>query len=408
MDKQSYIKYSDQYDSYKSVLDLPTVISSFCQDDYHAMEYCTDVDFVTLIVPFGRNQTGKKYDCVFLKNDLVTYSRMYSEIQGERVTEKTNFLDSAINISKYHLAKEDLSFEEIYPIAFIENTFNYNDNEHLHRGIIFVGRLSDNQEFCNGELAIRNINEKFLFSNPHNKVIFSIVKEHIQEFMLDMDLTAERKEADKYLTIDAKRKKKEFLKENNLPINNTKALKERIINEIKLKKPGKVIDIACGDDTIIYDLLNINNIKVYANDIALPYITKYHSTQKRYNDIIFTNFNAIDVNFKESAFDVLLCKNLLHHIKSDLIGDLLENLTRISRQTLIVEILHLDEQNESGKKLRTDFYDKILNETNNRNYLHIKEIERICYNQQINIDLCDTVETENGVYAYLWVSKKDS
>ncbi len=408
MDKQSYKKYSNQYDSYKSVLDLPTIISSFCQDDYHAMEYCTDIDFVTLIVPFGKNQTGKKYDCVFLKNDLVTYSRMYSEIQGERVTEKSNFLDSAINISKYHLAKEDLSFEEVYPIAFIENSFKYNNDEHLHRGIIFVGRLTDNQDFCNGELAIRNINEKFLFSNPHNKVIFSIVKEHIQEFMLDMDLSAERKGAEKYLNIDVKRKKQEFLQKNNISVNNTSILKNRIINEIKLKKPKRVIDIACGDDTIIYDLLKLGNIKVYANDIALSYITKYHSKQRQYNDIVFTNFNAVDVSFKESAFDVLLCKNLLHHIKFDIIGNLIEHLTEISKQTLIVEILHFDEQNENGKKLHKDFYGKILNETNNRTYLHLNEIEKICYDHQINIDVCDTVETENGVYAYLWISKKNA
>ena len=215
MDKQSFNKYSSQYNAYKNVFDIPTIISSFVQDDYHAMEYCREIDFVTLIVPFGKNQTGKKYDCVFLKNDLVTYSRMYSEIQGERVTEKSNFLDSAINISRLYLSKEELSFEELYPLAFIENTFKFNNDTHIHKGIIFVGRLTDNQNYYNDELAIRNINDNFLFSNPHNKVIFSLVKEHIQKFMIDKDIVQEKKIAEKYLSMDAKAKKMNFLKGKN-------------------------------------------------------------------------------------------------------------------------------------------------------------------------------------------------
>lgn len=406
MSKQSHSKFSKQYEKYKEILDIPSVVSSFNQQDFRAMEYCSQIDFVTLIIPFGKNATNSNYDCVFLKNDLVTYTKMYSELYGSSTFPKMSFLDSAIEHSKNYLKKENLSFEELYPIAFIENDFTFNKKTHKHKGLIFVGRLSDNQSFNNHDLSIRNINEEFLFSNPHNKVIFSLVKEHIQKFMIDDDLDKERKTATKLLEKESKKAKENFLISNNIDISNLDILKNKIINDIEIKDPKKFIDIACGDDDIIYDILKLKNIDVFANDIALPYILNYHKNQKDYNEIIFTNLNAIDAPFKETAFDVLLCKNLLHHIRTDLRIDLITHLIKISREVLIVEILHVDDQNEFGLKLHNDFYGKVLNETEDKFYMHNNEIIDLCNQCSADITINKIVDTNNGKYAYIWIKEK--
>lgn len=409
MNKQTHNKLSKQYENYKEVLDLPCVVSHFFQDDFRAMEYCRNIDFVALIIPFGKNVTGQNYDCVYLKNDLITYTKMYSELYGSGTIGDLLFLDSAIELSKRYFKKEDLSFEEIYPIAFIENYFTLERQNrvqnHKHRGLVFVARLTDNQNFDDIELSIRNINEDFFFSNPHNKTIFSLAREHIIEFMLDEDLCEERKIAAKILKVDAKTKKKEYMIANKMDTDD-KILQNQICSDITAKLPKKFIDIACGNDDIIYEIAK-KNIKVYANDIALPYIIDYHQKNDDYKRITFTNLNAIDAKFKKTAFDVLLCKNLLHHINESIRLDLISHLLYISKEVLIVEILHMDEQNGCGKKLHEEFYNKILGETENKLYMHQSEIIDLCRQCNADITLERTIETNNGKYSYVWIKKKD-
>lgn len=405
MNKQSHSIFLKQYNSYKEILDVPTVFASFYQKDFHAMEYCSQIDFVALIIPFGKNLSNEKYDCVFLKNDLVTYTEMYSELYGSSTISKMSFFDSAMEISKSYLNKNDLSFEELYPIAFIENNFLYNAKKHKHKGLIFVGRLSDNQVFNSHELSIRNINDEFLFSNPHNKVIFDIVREHIERFMVDDDLEKERIIAAKLLSSKSKEAKVKFLLENNIDTSNISILKNKIINDIAMKAPKKIIDIACGDDEIIYDIAKNAKAQLFANDIALPYITKFHKNKKDYSRIIFTNFNAIDAPFKQNAFDVLLCKNLLHHVRENLRIELISHLLDISKEVLLVEILHVDEQNHYGCKLHNDFYNCILNETNGKYYMCYREIENLCRTCNAEIGQQSLIETNNGKYAYMWIRK---
>lgn len=405
MNKQSYTNFLNQYELYKEILDVPTIKSYFIQDDLHAMEYCLQIDFVALIIPFGRNVTNANYDYVLLKNDLVTYTKMYSELYGSSIIPSTSFLDSAIAILKNNLNYQAVSFEELYPIAFIENDFSFQRKQHQHKGIIFVGRLSDNQLFNSHESSNRSIHDELLFSNPHNKVIFSIAREHIEKFMVDDDLEKERETASKLIKKNSKKAKEEFLKNNNID-NNVNVLRNRIIHDIKIKAPKKFIDIACGDDDIIYDVLKIKNIQVFANDIALPFILEYHKNQKNSDKIIFTNFNAVDATFTHDAFDILLCKNLLHHIRDNLRFDLITHLLEISKEVLLIEILHIDEQNDLGRKLHNEFYGGILGEIDNKFYMHYDEIISLCVQCNAEITLEDMVETNNGNYAYVCIRKK--
>lgn len=117
----------------------------------------------------------------------------------------------------------------------------------------------------------------------------------------------------------------------------------------------------------------------------------------------FSCLDAVTAPFKDNVFDILFCKNLLHHLSKDEIKDFIKNALRISKILIIVEILDYKEQNEEGKKMHDEFYCGILKEARNKIYLTEKKISRIFNGYNITIE--DTVSTNNGRYKYLWVQR---
>ena len=273
-----------------------------------------------------------------------------------------------------------------------------------------MGRLQESQRIANISVAQRDINEMFNFTNPHNRVLFELVKDFMIKYRLDESVLVEQNLAQKLISRNSKELKAKFLKDERIKIDDYTGFKKRIVNDIKMKRPHKVIDIACGDDDIIYDLVKLNvkgGCKIYANDIALDYIQNYHSKKGDYQKVVFTNYNAIEAPFRKLAFDVLLCKNLLHHVDPSNREALIRNLLSISKQVVIVEILKPEEQNAAGKKIHTDFFNKTLNETADKDYLGATDIVELLKAERAEIDFSDIVDTGNGRYSYIWASKAD-
>lgn len=408
MYKRNFDYYNKEFKNYTEVLDLPEIEATFIQHDSYAMSYCANIDFITLIIPFGKANGSVEYNSIFIKNELVSYNKMYSEFYGTAVVENMNFIDTAVELAKRYMGRPELKFDELYPIAFINNKFIYKEREKNHSGLVFMGRLQELSKIPDISIAERDINSNFNFTNPHNKVIFKIVKNFMINYRLDENVIIEQKLAQRLLNESVKSKKIDFLNDKNIDINDYFQFKRRIVNDIKLKKPHKIIDIACGDDDIIYDFLNITvkgGCKVFANDIALSYIQQYHAKKPEYKKIIFTNFNAINAPFKDDIFDVLFCKNLLHHIESANRECLIKNLLRMSKQIVLVEILKYEEQNEEGKIIHKDFFDNIFNEVEDREYLGESDIIELLSETGATIDLKETIPTRNGIYYYIWISK---
>lgn len=408
MYKRDYDRYNKEFINYMDVLDIPEIDATFIQHDSYAMSYCANIDFITLIIPFGKSNGSIEYNSVFVKNELVSYNKMHSEFYGTAVVENKNFMDTAIELAKRFMGRLDLQFDELYPIAFIKNRFIYEEREKEHNGLVFMGRLQELSKIPDISIAERDINSNFNFTNPHNKVIFRIVKDFIINYRLDENVIIEQKLAKRLIAENIKDKKSLFLKDYNINISDYLDFKRRIINDIKIKKPHKIIDIACGDDNMIYDFLKMTikgGCKVFANDIALSYIQDYHSKKADYKKIIFTNFNAINAPFKDNAFDVLFCKNLLHHIESSNRENLINNLLRISKQIVLVEILKFEEQNEEGKKIHKKFFGDLVNEIGDREYLGKTDIIELLNEIGATIDLEEIVSTGNGLYYYIWISK---
>ena len=405
MDRNNYDKYKEIFEYYRNIYDLPLIKTNFYQDDYRAMNYCEDRDFVALVVPFG-DPDGDLANKTVVQNNLVSYTKMYSDLIGGSARPDRDFLSSAIEIAK---KKANLKLlEEFTPIALIENTFTYEKKQQSHYGIVFMARIPKGRSLGK-DVVSKSINEKVYFANPHNQVLFELAKKYVENYKTNKILQDEIKFSRKIKLKDIKNTKKKFLIENNIDLKDYYDFKRNIVEEIRKVAPKSIMDIACGDDDIIYDFIKINNnIKVFANDIALSYLENYHYNKKDHSKIMFSNLNAVELPFKSNAIDIIFCKNLLHHLGRNDRKKLITRCLEICKTMIIVEILCYKEQNDSGKILHDKFYGEILKETNNKEYLCKKQLDELFSEPNIEIQSDSVVETQNGRYKYVWVTAKNS
>lgn len=405
MDISNYTSYKNIYEDYKKVYNLPVIQTYFYQDDYHAMDYCIVRDFIALIIPFGDPEELLLANKIFVKNSLVSYSKMFTDLLGGSVDDDGNFMSSALSIAKEKIKNKRLRLEELYPIALIENIFIYNGKNHSHYGVVFVARIPKGQNLNSSSYVSKSLADEFYFSNPHNKILFELAKIYINNYRIDRKILSEIAYSRSRNAERAKSEKAKYLAKNNISLDDYIAFKKQVVEDIERDSPNYIIDIACGDDDIIYDFLNIkDNIHVFANDIAIAYMENYHSKQEHFMDINFSCLDAINAPFKDNVFDILFCKNLFHHLPKGEINNFIENALRISKKMVVIEILEYREQNELGKKIHDEFYCKILKEGRGKDYLSSKKIEKLFKNYHITIN--KTVNTNNGTYQYLWIQKE--
>lgn len=404
MEQNNYDRYLELYECYKNLYDLPFIKTEFIQDDPKAMDYCESRDFVTLVVPFGDPGSYLKNQIV-VQNNLVSYTKMYSDLLGGSACADMDFLWSAVNKVK---KKANLShLEEFTPIALIENSFIYDNKHKSHYGVVFMARIPKGKTLGKDVVA-KSINDRVYFANPHNQVLFDLAKKYVENYKTNRYLQDEIEYARKIKIKEIKTKKMKFLAEQNIDLSDYHKFKQEIVDEIKKLSPQSIMDIACGDDNIIYDFLKINDkIKVYANDIALAYL-EYNYSKPEHNKIIFSNLNAVSLPFKEKSLDVIFCKNLLHHLSVNDRKKLIANCLKICRRMVVVEILCCEEQNESGKLLHKKFYHDILQETDNKQYLSYEQIKALFDSSLFEISIERKVSTHNGVYCYLSVVVKST
>lgn len=404
MDRNDYDRYNDLYKCYLNVYDLPLIKTDFFQEDYRAMNYCEERDFVALVVPFG-DPAGDLANKIVVQNNLVSYTKMYSDLIGGSTHADKDFLMSAIDIVKRKANLRNL--EEFTPIAIIENAFTFNRKKQSHYGLVFMARIPKGRNLSK-DVVSKSINEKVYFANPHNQILFELAKKYVENYKTNKFIQEEIKYSRKPVLKKAKNEKKKFLAEHGINLDDYSKFKKKIVQDIKMASPQTIMDIACGDDDIIYDFLKIHsNIKVFANDIALAYLENYHSTKKEHAKILFSNLNAIDLPLKSNSIDIMFCKNLLHHLRSEDRAKLITNCLRICQKMVIVEILCYDEQNDMGKLLHDEFYCGVLGETKNKEYLSSSQLDNLFSSANIEIMRDSEIETHNGRYKYVWITSKN-
>lgn len=104
----------------------------------------------------------------------------------------------------------------------------------------------------------------------------------------------------------------------------------------------RILDAACGDDTLLLELKKyFTNGEFICNDISHVDIMKLAALGPAKN-VVFTNHDLRDLPFSSEnngpIFDVVILKNTLHHLKHKECTRVLEQLQRIGKLIIIVEI----------------------------------------------------------------------
>lgn len=145
-----------------------------------------------------------------------------------------------------------------------------------------------------------------------------------------------------------------------------KYVKRRVIE--LLQGMNSFLDVACGDDRSIFAALKKVPL-VVANDISVDQLdsmkSEYLKRQKKMpkaNAILFTNHDCLDLPFRENAFEAVLCRNVLHHMRTarDL-KVLLRNIRRVGKRVIIVEIQDPSKESVWGR-LRHLYYMHFLHD----------------------------------------------
>ena len=303
MDQKNFDKYKEIFDSYRKIYNLPFIKTEFVQDDPKAMDYCEGRDFVVLAVPFGDPSSYLKNHIV-VQNNLVSYTKMYSDLLGGSARAEKDFLWSAIDLVKRRANLKHL--EEFTPIALIENSFTYNEKNRAHYGVVFMARIPKGKNLGKDVVA-KSINDTVYFANPHNQVLFQLAKQFVENYKTNTNYQDEISFSRKIRIKEIKTKKEQFISSHNIDLSDYYDFKNRIVADIKKVAPQTIMDIACGDDRIIYEFQKIHdNIKVFANDIALAYLEHNYYNEPEHNKIYFSNLNAVNLPFKPKSLDVML------------------------------------------------------------------------------------------------------
>ncbi|MGQ4876210.1 MAG: methyltransferase domain-containing protein [Promethearchaeia archaeon] len=167
----------------------------------------------------------------------------------------------------------------------------------------------------------------------------------------------------------------------------------------------KIIDISCGYDNLIIEIAKyFKNAKVIANDnfpwhslLKIPKRGKLENLFFSQNDIMNSNFCLSD------DYDIVICKNTMHHLKHHEQLDLLKRIIESVGLSIIIEI---ENPLSDGLKsfLWNFYYRKFLKDDGN-NFLSKKDLllllEKIDENN-LKIDIT-TVNTIKGNYNVFFI-----
>ncbi len=119
-----------------------------------------------------------------------------------------------------------------------------------------------------------------------------------------------------------------------LRMNNNQKIKNWIADQCV--NAQKIIDVSCGDDTMVHQLAKDHEKLIVANDISRSQVQLLKTS---YVNILSTNHNASHLPFKDKIFDIAICKNTLHHMPHRLnLLSMLYSMKRIAKKIILVEI----------------------------------------------------------------------
>lgn len=306
------------------------------------------------------------------------------ELPGGYVKNGENLVDAVEEIG-FSL---NISIDEVRPIAIAKNIFSSGNRSIVHTGVVFTA-LSRG---C-AKNDVRNIKCVYTKEIPTNLIfqnseIIKLVQKKIKEIKTrpPFEEIESAKSNSIFLTAHNRIMKPIFKKSSN-------KVRNKIFSLIKIQ-PSTILDVSCGDCTIIHDLYEKFQPKVcIGNDISWKTINMIKGKKSK---IIFTNHNILDLPFK-TKFDLVIFKNTLHHVDKDDQRRILLKLKSISRQLIIIDV---DDPRRSNllSKIWNGYYVYFLKDQGH-NFLNYKEFQTLIYSVfKTATNHIETIRTVKGPY----------
>ena len=364
--RDSMTRLRSLIDSYKLIYELPEYIHKDVNIIPEAFEYAKKrLYFVILVLHTkdGRVFFQRSFDSGHLSMNLPGGSI--------RLNEEDTIVTAIERIAKQSIEKAKLA--DIAPIMFLTNKFCCKDgNTTNHYGFGIRGLLLNEDEMPSADDYL--FKGSFLKNFPPDEIPHAPSRETYKKFLQWFNT---RRYATYKNEIDTQRAVLGRYQIHQSFVNPIFKKLSYILGKFSISQVKKelvdtagqtsfCIDVACGDDYGVFDLLR--NVRlVIANDISTDQINhmekKYRKNLSRFpksNSLLFTNHDCLDLPFKDKAFDVAICRNLLHHmISGEHLEMLLNNLARVAQRIVFQEIQDPERENIWGR-LRHQYYKRFL------------------------------------------------
>jgi adenylate cyclase class 2 len=242
---------------------------------------------------------------------------------------KEESIEEAVN--RIVLKETGLTIDELQPIAIVNNNFEWKNRTISHVGIAFTALVR-------GRIKPQSKNIEIIYTKTipdvmayQDKEILKIAKQIVETKQYGLS----------YEEIESGKKfyllhyfNKYFVKPIFRKLASNKI--QKTLLKLISNKPKSIIDIACGDDDFIFQLEKIYNPEIcVANDISWK--TTSILRQNKKTKVIFTNHNVLDLPFNYK-FDLVIFKNTLHHIPPEEQGNLIQKLSTLAKQLIIIDV----------------------------------------------------------------------
>ncbi|MCX8074349.1 MAG: class I SAM-dependent methyltransferase [Clostridia bacterium] len=339
--------------------------------DYYQNIFCSKVSNFILLAIYSNDVD---YKCIFLTWEFDGKKLVWDIPSGGLPEKKEEIRKTIEKIVKKYLPNVNLN--TISPISSVSMKYLHGTKEIVHKGLVFACSISNIKEYSKNNPHLRGL---FVpINDTQNINITSSFNEDIIRFSLKKiekmkqgsntstnEIETQKKYRGRYIFHDIFFKKLitfiGYLYKPRKSISK-KRYKELLFDNIP-SGINYILDIAAGDDASTIKYTEKSEV-VVLNDIsgtALDILARNSKTSK---NIFFTNEDILNANFKHNSFDVVICKNCIHHFNSAKeLTQLFDNMVKWSNKRIIVsEIMHPNEVSGLWPKIKNLYYERFLHD----------------------------------------------
>lgn len=318
-------KFEEEMILYHELYDMKSITRTI-QVTKEYFNYCQNKRNFIIIVLYDKN--GKVY---LKENGINQFTFLGGEVfQNESIRESVKRIINPV--------VEKTTIEELEPIAFSKNIFQYGKETIVHLGLVVMARidLKTNSKIEKKFYSINNSVSECINQFSDKKILkmflerFSSIVCHNNNEFQDEEIEVNKKYKSRYQFHNEVIKK--------YVLTSKRKRKDELIKMMSKKASGcsTFLDVSCGDNSLLFSLNYDSNFNfIVANDISWSQIELIPPQE----NVIFTNHNAITFPFRDNVFDFVYCSNTLHHIPNrDNLINLLNSMLRVGKKIVIYEI----------------------------------------------------------------------